>query len=120
MPAALQHSWAPAIEVEILMLNPNSASRTAFVHASAASRLSNTAATVVGVSRPAITASKSGLLLRRQCEKGFNDFEERIAPPWRESPRFTGLNWRAISRNFRRRGTEFSSLRPRLAMAKTM
>ena len=38
--------YAPSIDVEMLMLSPRSASRTAFVQASAASRLSNTAATV--------------------------------------------------------------------------
>ena len=52
-------------------------------------------------------------------ENGFIEREGRSAPPWRASPRFTGLKRRAISRNFFNLGTEFSSFLPRLAIANT-
>ena len=44
---------------------------TAFTKSSAATRLSNTAATVVGESRPSITRAKSGVMSRFQCDVGF-------------------------------------------------
>ena len=103
----------------MLMLRPRSASRTALVHCSAASRLSNTAAAVAVVSSPSMTFWKSGLLSRFQCASGYIDRDGRYAPPCRESPRFTGLNCSAISRNRCSLGTEFSSFFPRLAIAKT-
>ena len=47
---------------------PRSASVTALTKSSAASRSSNTAAAVVAVSRPSMTASKSGVMSRFQCD----------------------------------------------------
>jgi len=49
-----------------------------------------TAAAVVAILKPSITARKSGCMSRFQCDKGFIDFEGRSAPPFLASPRFTG------------------------------
>ena len=59
------------------MLRPRSASRTALMNCSAASRLSNTAAAVHVVSSPSMTCLKSGSLSRFQCASG--DIELRRA-----------------------------------------
>ena len=67
-----------------------------------------------------MTLLKVRVVSRFQCASGIMDRDGRYAPPWRESPRFTGLNCKAISRNCRSLGTEFSSFFPRLAIAKTM
>jgi hypothetical protein len=57
---------APSIEIEMFTLTAKSASRPAFIRSWVATRLSNTATAVVGVSRPAIPALKSGSVLRFQ------------------------------------------------------
>src|SRR5437879_12543802 len=104
----------------MLTLNPRFALVTAFIRSSAAERLWNTAAAVVGTLKPSITARKLGFMSRFQCEKGFMDLEGRSAPPFLASPRFTGLKLRAISRNRRNFGTESSSFFPLLHIANTI
>src|SRR5271166_1117580 len=76
MPAAKQHCSAPSIEVETLMLNPRFASLTALTKSSAATRLSKTAATVVGASSPRITASKLRVVSRSQWDAAVNRVAE--------------------------------------------
>ena len=59
------------------------------------------------------------LLSRFQCATGVREAQGRSAPPCTASPRLTGWNSRAISRNFLSFGTHPWSFFPRLGMAKT-
>src|SRR5579864_9123511 len=74
------------MEVEMLTQRPRSASLTVLTNSSAFTRWSKTAATVVGASTPSITARKSGVMSRFQCDVGCMLRQGRMAPPWGHVP----------------------------------
>ena len=88
------------------MLSPRSASFTALTKSSAAARSSNTAAAVVRAVEPVDHRLEVGRDVAVPVRQRVHVCDGRSAPPCRASPRLTGLNSSAISRNLRSFGSD--------------
>src|ERR1700743_2838614 len=98
MPAALQQFLAFSMEEEMLTDRPKSSSLMRLTKASAAARLSNTAAMVPGLLMPSTTTFRLGLLRLPQWPKMLLLLVGRSAPPCTASPSEIGFFFRATRR----------------------